>query len=309
MNSNSAACAAIRASVTVLFLCLLAGPAVQATPARRQRRAHPYRQPETVVHRRLHHSPDGPRQAGPQPGGQGAEQSHHRSRPALGEQLPALQPGALRPQGRPVQDVVHLLHRIQGHQGCGRRLPDPMEPRRRRLRQGAGSGSLPLFQRSQRLHPARHFVSPLPKTGSTGRNPTWAWWSSRARGTTTSCLREPAFPTSWTPMRRILPAATSPRPTTTSTTVTISGGSISTTRPDGIEWTTSPENQEMDISDKQGRWGPNSFMGWDPIKGVYVTHIESCPAPALPPGKKDHGPLRESGLRPLVGSGDHHDPR
>ena len=59
--------------------------------------------------------------------------------------------------------------------------------------------------------------------------------------------------------------------------------------PDGIEWTTAPENREMDISDKQGRWGPNSFMGWDPIKGVYVTHIESCLHRRCPLGKRITG--------------------
>ena len=31
---------------------------------------------------------------------------------------------------------------------------------------------------------------------------------------------------------------------------------------DGFEWRPAPENREMDIADKKGRWGPNKFMGW-----------------------------------------------
>ena len=36
---------------------------------------------------------------------------------------------------------------------------------------------------------------------------------------------------------------------------------------DGFEWRPASENKEMDIANKKGRWGPNKFMGWDPIKG------------------------------------------
>ncbi len=58
---------------------------------------------------------------------------------------------------------------------------------------------------------------------------------------------------------------------------------------DGFEWHPAPENREMDISDKKGRWGPNSFMEWDPIKGVYATHIESCLHRRCPLGKRVTG--------------------
>ena len=59
--------------------------------------------------------------------------------------------------------------------------------------------------------------------------------------------------------------------------------------PDGIQWTPAPENRELDISNKVGRWGPNKFQGWDPIKGVYVTHIESCLHRRCPLGKRVTG--------------------
>ena len=59
--------------------------------------------------------------------------------------------------------------------------------------------------------------------------------------------------------------------------------------PDGIEWSPAPENQELDISGKKGRWGPTKYMGWDPIKKVYVTHIESCLHRRCPLGKRITG--------------------
>ncbi len=58
---------------------------------------------------------------------------------------------------------------------------------------------------------------------------------------------------------------------------------------DGFEWRPAPENREMDIANKKGRWGPNKFMGWDPIREVYATHIESCLHRRCPLGKRVTG--------------------
>ncbi len=46
--------------------------------------------------------------------------------------------------------------------------------------------------------------------------------------------------------------------------------------PDGFEWTPYENNPVLDTSPRRGRWGPTVFMGWDPIRGVYAVHVESC---------------------------------
>ena len=48
------------------------------------------------------------------------------------------------------------------------------------------------------------------------------------------------------------------------------------TSPDGSTWTPYENNPVIDTSPRVGRWGPTSFMGWDPIRQVYAVHMENC---------------------------------
>ena len=54
---------------------------------------------------------------------------------------------------------------------------------------------------------------------------------------------------------------------------------------DGIEWSPAPTNIEGPSS-REGRWGPTTLNGWDPIRGVYAAHIESCLHRRCPLGKR-----------------------
>jgi len=45
---------------------------------------------------------------------------------------------------------------------------------------------------------------------------------------------------------------------------------------DGFRWTAYENNPIIDTSPCIGRWGPTNFAGWDPIRQVYVTHLENC---------------------------------
>jgi len=45
---------------------------------------------------------------------------------------------------------------------------------------------------------------------------------------------------------------------------------------DGFRWTAYENNPIIDTSPRIGRWGPTNFAGWDPIRQVYVAHLENC---------------------------------
>ena len=75
---------------------------------------------------------------------------------------------------------------------------------------------------------------------------------------------------------------------------TVSKGSTSTAgmtidlfySPDGFDWTPYHGNPVIDTSPRIGRWGPTSWMGWDPIRGVYAVHMENCLHRRCPQGKR-----------------------
>ena len=46
--------------------------------------------------------------------------------------------------------------------------------------------------------------------------------------------------------------------------------------PDGFDWTPYDNNPIIDTAPRIGRWGPTSFMGWDPIRRKYAAHMENC---------------------------------
>ena len=57
------------------------------------------------------------------------------------------------------------------------------------------------------------------------------------------------------------------------------------TSPDGLEWT--PDSRNPIIRDKgKGRWGPTTFMGWDPVREMYATFMENCAHRRCPLGKR-----------------------
>ena len=56
--------------------------------------------------------------------------------------------------------------------------------------------------------------------------------------------------------------------------------------PDGFTWTPFGKNPVVDTSPRIGRWGPTSFMGWDPIRQVYAVHMENCFHRRSPLGKR-----------------------
>ena len=56
--------------------------------------------------------------------------------------------------------------------------------------------------------------------------------------------------------------------------------------PDFKSWTVYEGNPIIDTSPKIGRWGPTSFMGWDPIREVYAVHMENCRHRRAPLGKR-----------------------
>ena len=51
-------------------------------------------------------------------------------------------------------------------------------------------------------------------------------------------------------------------------------------------WISYKDNPIIDTSPKIGRWGPTSFMGWDPIREVYAVHMENCRHRRAPLGKR-----------------------
>lgn len=58
------------------------------------------------------------------------------------------------------------------------------------------------------------------------------------------------------------------------------------TSPDFKSWTPYVHNPIIDTSPKIGRWGPTSFMGWDPIREVYAVHLENSRHRRSPLGKR-----------------------
>ena len=46
--------------------------------------------------------------------------------------------------------------------------------------------------------------------------------------------------------------------------------------PDGFEWVPYEGNPVIDWGKRRGRWGPTALLGWDPIRQVYVAHMEVC---------------------------------
>ena len=56
--------------------------------------------------------------------------------------------------------------------------------------------------------------------------------------------------------------------------------------PDFKSWTPYAGNPIIDTAPKIGRWGPTSFMGWDPIRQVYAVHMENCHHRRSPLGKR-----------------------
>ena len=55
---------------------------------------------------------------------------------------------------------------------------------------------------------------------------------------------------------------------------------------DGFEWTAYEDNPVFDTTPRKGRWGPNVWMGWDPIRKMYAVHMESCLHKSCPMGKR-----------------------
>ena len=45
--------------------------------------------------------------------------------------------------------------------------------------------------------------------------------------------------------------------------------------PDGFTWTPYAGNPVIDTTPVAGRWGPTSFMGWDPIRQTYAAYVEN----------------------------------
>ena len=45
--------------------------------------------------------------------------------------------------------------------------------------------------------------------------------------------------------------------------------------PDGFAWTPYAGNPVIDTTPVVGRWGPTSFMGWDPIRETYAAYVEN----------------------------------
>ena len=56
--------------------------------------------------------------------------------------------------------------------------------------------------------------------------------------------------------------------------------------PDGIEWTAYENNPIIDTTPEVGRWGPISFMGWDPIRETYAVYMEASHHWRGPYGKR-----------------------
>ena len=55
--------------------------------------------------------------------------------------------------------------------------------------------------------------------------------------------------------------------------------------PDGIRWTPHEKNPVFQLQ-RPGSWGPTSFMGWDPIRHVYVVYMENCGHQLCPENKR-----------------------
>lgn len=55
--------------------------------------------------------------------------------------------------------------------------------------------------------------------------------------------------------------------------------------PDGFQWTAYEKNPVYELK-RPGRWGPTSFMGWDPIRKVYVVYMENCGHQLCPVNKR-----------------------
>ncbi len=55
---------------------------------------------------------------------------------------------------------------------------------------------------------------------------------------------------------------------------------------DAFNWSAHPGNPVIDWGERRGRWGPTSVMGWDPVHGVYVAHMEICGHQRCPLGRR-----------------------
>ena len=56
--------------------------------------------------------------------------------------------------------------------------------------------------------------------------------------------------------------------------------------PDAFQWTPYEGNPVIDYAGRPGRWGPTTFMGWDPVRQVYAVHMENCLHRHSPLGKR-----------------------
>ena len=56
--------------------------------------------------------------------------------------------------------------------------------------------------------------------------------------------------------------------------------------PDGVSWTPYQGNPVIDTGTELGRWGPTTFMGWDPIRETYAVHMENSAHRRAPLGKR-----------------------
>ena len=54
----------------------------------------------------------------------------------------------------------------------------------------------------------------------------------------------------------------------------------------GFQWTPYEGNPVIDTTPRVGRWGPTTFMGWDPIRETYAVHLENCLHRRCPQGKR-----------------------
>ena len=58
------------------------------------------------------------------------------------------------------------------------------------------------------------------------------------------------------------------------------------TSPDERDWTPYEGNPIIDTSPRVGRWGPTTWMGWDPIRQVYAVYLENSLHRRGPMGKR-----------------------
>jgi hypothetical protein len=74
---------------------------------------------------------------------------------------------------------------------------------------------------------------------------------------------------------------------------------------DGFHWTPYENNPVIDASPRIGRWGPTSFMGWDPVRRTYAVHMENCHK-HCPLGKRLIGQAESLGMIHLERARNHH---